>query len=226
MLFRMPKEAPKKKRTRNPIKTRAKLLQATIDLVGEKGADALSLKEAARRANVSRGVAYMHFDDRDQLLSEAKTWISERLQEGVKRFHRGASMHDRTLYTTKLVLDNPEASKLMIAAALAGKDLDLHHPLYRLVLKMHKELRTSGLARADIDLEIMTYIHLGSIAATVMLGEQHKTGNMDQLAERFTNEWNRILSEGIFAQTSPRKPRSPIATRKSRGYSGAAKRPK
>jgi AcrR family transcriptional regulator len=205
----------KKKRIRNPAKTRAKLLQATIDLVGEKGAEALSLKEAARRANVSRGVAYMHFDDRDQLLSEAKTWISERLQEGVKQFDRGASMHDRTFHTTKLVLDHREAAKLMITAALAGRDLDPHHPLYKLILKMLKELRSSGLARADIDLKIMTYIHLGSIATTIMLGEQHKGDDMNELAERFTNEWNRILREGIFLKPSPRKAR----------VSGTRKRP-
>jgi AcrR family transcriptional regulator len=196
-----------KKRIRNPVKTRAKLLQATIDLVAEKGAEALSLKEAAHRANVSRGVAYMHFDDRDQLLSEAKTWISDRLQEGVKRFDRGATMYERTLYTTKLILDHPEAAKLMITAALAGKDLDPRHPLFKLISKMLKELRSSGLARSDLDLEIMTYIHLGSIATTIMLGAQHKGGDMNELAGRFTNEWNRILRDGIFLKPSPRKAR-------------------
>src|SRR3546814_8466211 len=46
----MKKSAPSKTRTRNPEQTRAKLLQATIDLLADKGADALSLKEAARIA--------------------------------------------------------------------------------------------------------------------------------------------------------------------------------
>jgi AcrR family transcriptional regulator len=205
-----------KKRVRNPARTRAKLLRATIDLVGEKGTEALCLKEAARRANVSRGVAYLHFDDRDQLLNEAKAWISERLQEGVKLFDRGASLHDRTLYTTKLVLDNPEAAKMMIAAALAGRDLDPHHPLYKLVSKMLKQLVTSCGARADIDLQIMTYIMFGSIAATIMFGAQHHGGDMNELAERFTNEWNRILQKGLFAQTSASNTGKPFASKKSR----------
>jgi AcrR family transcriptional regulator len=208
------KKTLKQKRIRNPVRTRAKLLQAAIDLVGENGTEGLSLKEAARRANVSRGVAYMHFDDRDQMLSEAKKWISERLQEGVKRFDRGASLHDRTFYTTKLVLDNPEASKLMIADALAGKDLDPHHPLYKLVSKMLKQHTITGGARADIDLEIMTYIMLGSIATTVMLGAQHQATDMTELAERFTNQWNRILRQGIFVQSSPRSAR---ASKRPRG---------
>ncbi|HEY9546386.1 MAG TPA: TetR/AcrR family transcriptional regulator, partial [Solimonas sp.] len=75
----MKKSAPSKTRTRNPEQTRAKLLQATIDLLADKGADALSLKEAARIAKVSRGVAYQHFQDRDHLLREAKAWLSDRL---------------------------------------------------------------------------------------------------------------------------------------------------
>jgi AcrR family transcriptional regulator len=90
----------KKKRIRNPVETRAKLLKATMELVAENGAAALSLKEAARRAKVSRGVAYLHFEDRGQLLEEARSWIAEGLQEGVRRFDRNASLHDRTFYTT------------------------------------------------------------------------------------------------------------------------------
>lgn len=200
----MPKysKPSKKVRIRNPVATRAKLLQATIELVAEKGAAALSLKEAANRANVSRGVAYLHFDDREQLLNEAKIWISEGLQNGVKLF-KDAPIHDRTFHTTKLVLSHPEASKLMIADAMAGEDLHHRHPLYKLVLRLLKELKESGQARADIDLEILTYIMFGSIASTIMLGVQRKGEDLDKLSERFANEWNRILQEGIFAKPSP-----------------------
>ena len=214
----MTRESQKKSRIRNPAKTRAKLLQATIDLVGEKGAESLSLREAARRANVSRGIAYWHFDDRDQLLNEAKAWISEQLQQGVKRFDRSASLHDRTLYTTKLVLEHPQASKLLIMAALAGRDLDPHHQLYKLVSQMLRELKTRGGARPDVDLEIMTYIMLGSLATTIMLGAQHKGGDMNKLAERFTNEWNRILNEGILVQQLQRKTPGTFASSRFRKH--------
>jgi AcrR family transcriptional regulator len=205
----MPREIkPKKKRIRNPVETRAKLLQATIELVTEKGAAALSLKEAAHRANVSRGVAYLHFEDRDQLLSEAKTWISEGLQDAVRRFAKTASLHDATFHTTKLVLTHPEASKLMITAAMAGEDLYRDHPLYKLVLNMIKELKASGKGRADVDAEILTFIMFGSIASTIMLGAQRKGEDVDRLAERFVREWNRILQEGIFARKAQRAPRT------------------
>jgi AcrR family transcriptional regulator len=186
--------------------------------MAEKGPDSLSLKEAARRANVSRGVAYLHFVDRDELMSKAKSWISDRLQEGVKRFDRGAPFHDRTVYTTKLVLEHPEASQLMIAAAMAGRDLDRQNPLYRLVVKMLKELRASGRVNHEVDTEILSYIMFGSIASTIMLGAHRKGDDVDKLAERFTYEWGRILREGIFV----REDRPKDGTRSSRQAPGAA----
>jgi len=214
----MTKDNPRKARIRNPAETRAKLLQATIDLIAEKGPDALSLKEAARRANVSRGVAYLHFVDRDELMSKAKSWISDQLQEGVRRFDRGASFRDRTVYTTKLVLEHPEGSQLMITAAMAGRDLDRQNPLYRLVVQMLKELRASGRVNHEVDTEILSYIMFGSIASTIMLGAHRKGDDLDKLAERFTNEWGRILREGIFV----REDRPKARTRFARQAPGAA----
>jgi AcrR family transcriptional regulator len=192
------KPQSKPKRIRNPVATRAKLLQATVELVSEKGAAALSLKEAARRAKVSRGVAYLHFDDRDQLLDEAESWIAEKLLDGVKRFAKTTSLHDSTFHTTRLVLTHPEASKLMITAAMQGEDLYTQHPLHKLLSDMLREFKTTGKARADMDVEILTYIMFGSIAATIMLGAQHKKADVDKLSERFANEWNRILQIGMF----------------------------
>jgi AcrR family transcriptional regulator len=188
----------KKKRVRNPVETRARLLRATMELVIEKAAAALSLKEAAHRANLSRAVAYLHFEDRDQLLHEATAWTSEGLQAGVKRFERGATIRDGILYNTKLILTHPEASKLMITAAMAGADLDRQHPLYKLILNMLKDLKDSGNARNDVDLEILTYIMFGMIASALMLGSQRETNNIDQLAQRFANEWAGILERDMF----------------------------
>jgi AcrR family transcriptional regulator len=213
---------PKKKRIRNPVETRAKLLKATMELVAENGVAALSLKEAARRAKVSRGVAYLHFEDRGQLLEEARTWIAEGLQEGLKQFDRSASLHDKTFYTTKLVLDHPDASKLLITDLLSGSEINREHSLYKFVLYMLKELKASGKAHADMDAEIMTYIMLGSIAATVMLGVQRQGEDVNGLAERFANEWNRVMQQGFFKDTALGDAGSGRPRREARGSSKAA----
>jgi AcrR family transcriptional regulator len=189
---------PKEKRTRDPAKNRAKLVRATIELVVEKGAAALTLAEAARRAKVSRGTAYKLFGNRERLLNKSRDSVAERLRDGLKQIDKDASLRVRTLYSTKVILSHPEASKIMIESAMAGTDLGREHPLYELLLKRLKQLKKSGRARAGIDLEISAYIMLGSIASTIMLGAQHKGEDVNWLAERFAGEWNRLLQEGIF----------------------------
>ena len=49
-------------------KLREALLAAGWELLGERGADALSLREVARRAGVSHAAPYRHFEDRAALL--------------------------------------------------------------------------------------------------------------------------------------------------------------
>jgi AcrR family transcriptional regulator len=199
----MDKKPRTKQRIRNPAQTRAKLLQATIALLAEKGPDALSVKEAARVANVSRGVAYQHFEDRDHLLREAKTWISDRLSEFAVALDP-ASLEDRVSQVARLVLNNREASKLVIVDALAGGDLAAEHPMYKLILQTLEDFKASGDARSNIDVEVLSFIMLGSVATIIMLSRLGKGGDVDSLAERFTAEWARILRHGIFAEGKSR----------------------
>lgn len=186
-----------KTRVRNPEQTRAKLLQATIDLLAEKGADALSLKEAARMAKVSRGVAYQHFQDRDHLLREAKAWLSERLVDSLGGERTPESTLDRVYQSARLVLNNREAARVMLADALAGKELRSDQPLYRLLMVSLQQFTATGNARPDMDLEVLSYTLLGTIASIIMLSYQHE-GDVNALARRFADEYTRILRDGIF----------------------------
>ncbi|MDB5968655.1 MAG: TetR/AcrR family transcriptional regulator [Hydrocarboniphaga sp.] len=195
----MSERSPQKTRTRNPEQTRARLLQATIDLVAEKGAGALSLKEAARVANVSRGVAYQHFEDRDHLLREAQASLSERLAESMAGELHPDTMEDRVYQVARLVLNNREASRILIADALAGKNLTKDHPLYRLLTDALEQFRASGSARQDMDLEILSSILVGVVTSIVMLSYQVNS-DVDTVAQRFTDEWTGILREGIFVK--------------------------
>ena len=187
-----------KKQVRNPEATRTKLLQAAIELVAAKGSEGLSLQDVARFAKVSRGIAYHHFKDPNQLLRQAMQWAAHRLQEGVKQLN-GASLHDRVMYSTVFVLENPDICRLMIADALAGKDVSRRYPFIKLVTKMLRQLRARQLARPDLDEECVSYIAFSTLCAILMLRHQHKGVDTTALAERFSGEWVHILTNGIFA---------------------------
>lgn len=59
---------------------REALVEATFELVQEKGVHAFSVAEAARRTGVSAGAPYRHFADRGELLAEAATRAAEELR--------------------------------------------------------------------------------------------------------------------------------------------------
>ena len=73
------------------------LIDAAMDLVGEGGADAVSVREAARRAGVSPGAPFRHFASRDALMAAVA-------EEAQRRFRAEI---DATL--AKVPVDDPLA---------------------------------------------------------------------------------------------------------------------
>jgi TetR/AcrR family transcriptional regulator, transcriptional repressor for nem operon len=55
-------------RTRPGRATRARIVQAATDLVGERGAADTSLDDVRKRAHASKSQLYLYFDDRDDLM--------------------------------------------------------------------------------------------------------------------------------------------------------------
>lgn len=190
------KPAPRKTHIRNPVQTRARLLQATVELLALKGPDGLSIKEAAQLANVSRGVAYQHFTDRDHLLREAKGWITERLLESIQN-SSVASADDVMLHVARLIMQNRDAATLLIADSIAGRELSSDHPINRMVRQTLKHMQSTGEARADLDVEILSYIFLGMTSTLVMLSRLPDS-DPEELAQRFTRELSNFIRHGIF----------------------------
>lgn len=62
---------------------REALMQATLDLIVEKGIAGVTFAEAARRAGVSAAAPYRHFRDRDELLAAVATAGFDRLADAL-----------------------------------------------------------------------------------------------------------------------------------------------
>lgn len=192
------KSPTRKPRIRNPALTRARLLQATVEILGQKGADGLSIKEAARLAKVSRGVAYQHFEHREHLLTEAKGWMTARLLESMQAGDPNTA-DEVLLHTTRLILQNRDAAALLITDAIAGRDLSLDHPINRWMQQALQQMKSSGEARADIDIEILSYIFLGMVSTLIMLSRLPGS-DAEELAQRFAKEFSSFMRQGIYAQ--------------------------
>ncbi len=77
-------EVPENVQDRRVQKTRKLLQDALIELVAEKGYEAVTVREILERANVGRSTFYSHFQDKDQLLRS----VFERLDELFEQHRR------------------------------------------------------------------------------------------------------------------------------------------
>ena len=192
--------ATRSPRIRNPVQTRARLLQATVEILAQKGPDGLSIKEAASLAKVSRGVAYQHFEHREHLLREAKGWITERLLESMQE-GSVAKADDMMLHVAKLVMQNRDAVTLLVSDAIAGRELSPNHPITRIVRQSLERLKSTGEARADIDIDILAYIFLGMTSTLVMLS-RIPDADQEALAQRFARELSGFMRHGILSPSA------------------------
>jgi AcrR family transcriptional regulator len=64
------------------------LVDASLELTRVGGADALSLRDATRRAGVSPNAAYRHFADRDALVAAAAVRIQQGMAERMRQLER------------------------------------------------------------------------------------------------------------------------------------------
>jgi AcrR family transcriptional regulator len=68
-----------KKLDRRVVRTRQLLRDALMELILEKGYDAVTVQDITDRANLGRATLYVHFDDKDDLLLQSLTEIFDQL---------------------------------------------------------------------------------------------------------------------------------------------------
>jgi len=84
------KNMPPNDLDRRVQKTRKLLQDALIELVAEKGYEAVSIREILDKANVGRSTFYSHFEDKDQLLHSILDRLDELFEEHKNRLSEAA----------------------------------------------------------------------------------------------------------------------------------------
>jgi AcrR family transcriptional regulator len=103
---------------------RSKLLQVAILLIEEKGSDAFTMRELARRCEVSRTAPYRHFSDKAALLAAVAEEGFRRLEEEIRKARianqRDASRAVRRCFLayTAFAADHPTHYRLMFGRGI------------------------------------------------------------------------------------------------------------
>lgn len=100
---------------------RSQLLDVAAELLEQDGANALSLREVARRAEVSHNAPYRHFASKDELLAALAASGFERL--GASRSTDGGLVESGLAYV-RFALGHPALFRLMFSGALTGAGAD------------------------------------------------------------------------------------------------------
>ena len=104
--------------TRNREATRTAILDATGELIAEKGLDGFTISEIARRGSVNRSLIYHYFKNRHALIVHAVDRIITRNEGGqadlsVEAVERSLRMH----------IDHPEVARVFFQFLLTGRPL-------------------------------------------------------------------------------------------------------
>ena len=89
----------------DPGDTRLRILAATAEVLGRRGATKLSLSEVAVHAGVSRMTLYRLFPSKDHLISAYTDWESDNLEAGLAKATAGLRGTERVEATLKLLVD-------------------------------------------------------------------------------------------------------------------------
>lgn len=98
---------------------RAVILRAAGELLEKQGIEALSLRDAARRAGVSHNAPYRHFPSKDALLAALAANGFGRFREELATAEQHAGLRGRGEAYIRFALAHPQLFRLMFGAGLS-----------------------------------------------------------------------------------------------------------
>ncbi|MFM5930751.1 MAG: TetR/AcrR family transcriptional regulator [Novosphingobium sp.] len=197
-----------KRRRRNPVATRAEILAAARRILADEGIEGLSVIAVAEAAGVNRGTAYMHFENREKLVAETVSSVSEILLQHV--YGDGVDLDDLdnlsvqqidqvalTENLAQFAMQNPDLCRVWLLQVLASNTPgeDIFWKKYVGSLGLFTQTR---LAQPGIDAEVLSVIVLaGTFLWPVFAhASQLDAAERKASATRFARELLRLSMHG------------------------------
>ncbi|TXC70244.1 TetR/AcrR family transcriptional regulator [Sphingomonas ginsenosidivorax] len=198
---------PRTRRARDPVATRAAILEAARALIARDGPDGMSVSAVAALAGVNRGTAYQHFATREDLVAATMQSVSDQLFHAA--FGDPATVGDRrvedvdiTLLTTTLAdfaVDNPALCRIWFLQLLAS-DEPAQDPFWREYAGSLRRFTETDLAERGIDSDVFSMLMLaGNFLWPVWTKAHEKTpAQRRELSRRFAIESLRLSMHGTM----------------------------
>ena len=157
--------------------TRRKIINAAADLILEEGLDATRISKIAKRAGLTDGALYRHFDNKDDLLAEVYLDIAKEIEGHARRFSQqeGTAEERFTGFLENLFgsfLKRPERLVLFetlnrATSVYKEKKASTLKQTLSLLTKLLDEAKADNLIRRDIHNDIIIAAVYGALSQMV-----------------------------------------------------------
>ncbi|MEW9702705.1 TetR/AcrR family transcriptional regulator [Paenibacillus sp. SI8] len=178
-----------KKEDRRVQRTRSMLFDALMDLMVEKGYDAITIQDIIDRANIGRSTFYSHFMDKEQLLLGSLDQLREFLKQQRVLLSTSSESSGYRFAFSLAMLQHVQSHKL-IYRAVAGKQsgvLVLYHMKRMLTEIAHEEIAallpssTSSKIPQDVAIEFVVNTFWSILTWWMEKNMPYSAAEMDQM---------------------------------------------
>ncbi|WAL94059.1 TetR/AcrR family transcriptional regulator [Streptomyces sp. Je 1-369] len=176
-------------------RSRERLLQATVELVGERGYEATTLGHIADRAGAARGLVSYYFPGKRQLLQSAVHRLMHRtLDEALEREPRTADGHERLARAVDAILglavDEPLLMRTHMAGILQAEGFVQCPEQQRLAELLRDTVVRYGSQDPDRDYPLLRALLMGAVFALLIPGAPMPLKTLRaELFQRYDLDW-------------------------------------
>lgn len=192
---------PLTRHQRHRLQTRKALIQAAVELVLEKGYEAVTVQDITDRADFGRGTFYVHFKDKEEVVWTAIEGLCLELEQSAHNQYKDNIPDQREYYGLLFIFNQVEKNRDLFrvcfstqgSTALTERVSDLMAEIFLYDLQNQPALRDPN---SDVPLEIIAQMMTGLI--TRMISWWLNTPN-DYTAEQMAG----MIYETLYRRKPP-----------------------
>ncbi|WP_418955670.1 TetR/AcrR family transcriptional regulator [Streptomyces tritici] len=176
-------------------RSRERILQAAVELVGERGYEATTLGDIADRAGTARGLVSYYFPGKRQLLQSAVHRLMHlTLEEALEREPRTEDGRERLARAIDAILglarDRPRLMRTHMAGILQAEGFVQCPEQQRLAFLLRDTMSRYGAADVDTDYPLLRALLMGAVVAVLLPGAPMPLPRLRaELFQRYGLDW-------------------------------------
>lgn len=183
-------------------RSRERLLQATVELVSERGYEATTLGDIAERAGSARGLISYYFPGKRHLLQSAVHRLMHlTLEEALEREPRTTDGRERMARAIDAILglavDRPVLMRTHMAGILQAEGFVRCAEQQRLAFLLRDTVTRYGSTDVDADYPLLRALLMGAVVAVLLPGAPMPVARLRaELFQRYGLDWDMGMPPG------------------------------